>query len=1243
MTPLATELGTGYISLSVRYSSAMSKVSRDLTGVESAARRSGDKAGRALSSGLAGGSRKGGSEAAKSLQVQLGEAFGTRIGERVGRAISAPIRRIMGTTGTEAGKQFSNNFERESSKSSRRSGSKVGGSILGGLAGVATKGVAVLAPLVGIGSLVNAGFSRLTAIDDAKAKLIGLGNSAEDVQKIMDSALAAVKGTSFGMDEAATTAATAVAAGIKPGEELTNYLTLVSDAAAIAGTSMEEMGAIFNKVETGGRVFTDDLNQLADRGLPIFTWLQEEYGVTAEELRKMVESGEVDSATFQKVVNENIGGAAQEMGKSVSGSLKNLSASFSRFGAALVGPVFDKLGGLFNGLTGVVDKATTAVGPLMDRLGGMFSEFFENKILPAVREAMPVVKTIFNDLREGASKLLPSVIPVAKALGTTLMGAVKALIPALAPLAGAIKNAWSGLGALAAALGPKLAPLGEALVKIFKALMPVVKVAGIVLGGLIKIALAVATKALPVVATVLTFFANVLGSVIGWLTGTAIPAIGGFFKAIGSAAMFLWNNVLKPVGAGIASVFRGIGTVAMWLWKNIFVPVFKGLSFPVRVAWAAIQIAFKAMKAAFTVLGTVAQALWKKYMVPAWEGIKSAIATVWGYVEPVWNNFTDGLKVIGDTAMDLWNKYFVPAWEGIKSAVSTAWDFVSGIFDKFKTGFQSVVDGVKSIGKGLADAIRNAFNGVVEVIKKPLRAIGGILASMPTSALGVDVPGADAVVSFGNRLQGLKRGGIAGVDRRGRLYGPGTGTSDSILAVNKWGVPTAMVSDGEGVVTARAMGQGGAALVAALNAGWVPPVELLRGMLPGYAEGLNPGADYLRRYIMQSWPEISSIGGRRSEDGLGEHSSGNAIDVMIPGWDTERGKSLGDTIASFMIANRQAIGLDGMIWRQTSYGYGGSFSSGKVLGDRGNPTQNHMDHIHVILGKGRGAGAPAVDKPTRSLTGGRGGSVSPGSGRRPTQKQISNAEDRVTDLEARLETDQLSLQETLDNPKAKESTKKSKQDKVDKTTRELEQARDELESLREQYDNFSGDLDSGGSNNPYVKLVEAIKEIMPDFGQLADIGVNGLKESLLPPGFADPMELGATKAASGVLGFISSLVQDPTARSILGMASNAVGGNSSGVVSSIESLIPKPFGTLENGEEILNPTAAQNPVNPDPGSPTMVPDAAGAGGGGTTNIDNSVHVAEGGMVGTDPVKVMDKTKRQQTAAQTPHLGTRRFV
>src|SRR5699024_3380514 len=111
------------------------------------------------------------------------------------------------------------------------------------------------------GSLVK-GFNRLKDIENAEAKLTGLGHSAASVQSIMDNALASVKGTSFGLGEAAGLAGTLVASGIKPGQELEKTLKLTADSATIAGRELGYMGLIWGSVAAKGKLQGDDAMQL---------------------------------------------------------------------------------------------------------------------------------------------------------------------------------------------------------------------------------------------------------------------------------------------------------------------------------------------------------------------------------------------------------------------------------------------------------------------------------------------------------------------------------------------------------------------------------------------------------------------------------------------------------------------------------------------------------------------------------------------------------------------------------------------------------------------------------------------------------------------------------------------------------------------------------------------------------------------------------------------------------------------
>ena len=170
--------------------------------------------------------------------------------------------------GAQIVSEFANAGDRAGSSAGSRATSAFGKIFGGTIPGLITKAFAGISIGGTLGAAFTKGFNRLKAIDMAQAKLRGLGNDAQSVELIMQNASAAVKGTAFGLDAAATAAAGAVAAGIQPGERLEAVLKSVSNSAAASGSSMEEMGAIYNKVASLGKAQNDVLQQVADRGRP---------------------------------------------------------------------------------------------------------------------------------------------------------------------------------------------------------------------------------------------------------------------------------------------------------------------------------------------------------------------------------------------------------------------------------------------------------------------------------------------------------------------------------------------------------------------------------------------------------------------------------------------------------------------------------------------------------------------------------------------------------------------------------------------------------------------------------------------------------------------------------------------------------------------------------------------------------------------------------------------------------------
>lgn len=339
----------------------------------------------------------------------------------------------------------------------------------------------------------------------------------------------------------------------------------------------------------------------------------------------------------------------------------------------------------------------------------------------------------------------------------------------------------------------------------------------------------------------------------------------GAFDSVKEGAIGLKDGFVsaKDTAVGMAdSVKKGVSAV-----KDF--DVASKLSSATTKIWSGIQLAFNVIMSAnplmLIVIGigllvaavvliatktTWFQTIWDA----VWGGITATWDWVWGKLQEGWELLKQAFGSIGDKVTQVkdwivgkWNELVdfvtgIPGriaaiasgmWTSVTDAAGGAKDWVVGKFDEL-VGFVSGLPGrIASSVSGMWDGLKDAFRG----------AINWIIQKWNNFSLGVKMPswlGGKEVRIDTPDIPLLASGGIAGRRKDGTLWGPGTPTSDSILGVDKWGMPTALVSTKEGVVNADAMDNGGSELVGALNAGWTPTATELHTMfpdLPKYAGG----------------------------------------------------------------------------------------------------------------------------------------------------------------------------------------------------------------------------------------------------------------------------------------------------------------------------------------------------------------------------------------------------------------------
>ncbi|MFI3377673.1 peptidoglycan DD-metalloendopeptidase family protein [Mammaliicoccus sciuri] len=567
---------------------------------------------------------------------------------------------------------------------------------------------------------IGKGFGRLVEIDNAKAKLDGLGHSGGNVQKIMDNALEAVKGTSFGMGEAATTASSAVAAGIKPGKELTRYLSLTGDAAAIAGSSMSEMGSIINKVQTANKAYNGELQQLSDRGIPIYQWIAKEAGVTADQVFDMASKGEISSKMFLDSIENNIGGAAKKMGeKSFTASLSNMWAAVGRLGASFLdaggkgGGFFSKMKPLMNDLTTAIDGMEGSAAKWGEKLGQVF-----DKIVNGIKG----IVGWYNSLDKGTQKLIVSIMQ----WSTLILVGIGPVLMAFSKLTGII--------------GAIFGPFGRFL-KFFAKFSTAAKSSE---GAIVGI-----TKVFPKLGAAL----SVLSGPVGWITlgvvalGTAFVVAykkSETFRNIVNAALNGIKQTFITVGniiKGFFQLFKGNGQDGVITLSKILPPnVVVGLTnFATKVKTIFFQV-INAVKNFATSIGTQISAFWSKNgaeITQAVKNIGSVISTtfkfIWSYViKPIMSLIWNLMKLLWPAIRAL----IVSVWNNIKGVIQGALNIILGVvkvFSALLTGnWKGVWQGIVQILKG---AVKLAWNlvqlwfvgKILSVVKVGLVALRGVV------------------------------------------------------------------------------------------------------------------------------------------------------------------------------------------------------------------------------------------------------------------------------------------------------------------------------------------------------------------------------------------------------------------------------------------------------------------------------------------------------------------------------------
>lgn len=632
-------------------------------------------------------------------------------------------------------------------------------SVLGGAA--VTAGAMIAGAL---GKAVVGGFSRLSNIENAEAKMRGLGFAAGDIEQAMAGASDAVDGTAFALDEMASAASVAMAAGLKPGAELNGYMKTLKNAAAAANAPLGEMGQILNKTVTAGRAYTTEINQIADRGLPIWSKLQEAYGVTADELRDMVSRGEVDTATFLRVMDEMTGSVADEMGGTTQAAIRNFGTALSKLGADMLSGLYPVIGPLFEALKSGVQMLQVLGAPAFEAFGAAFEPIAEK--LRTFTDAWVVAK---DQIAAGAEPL-QAIMGVFEQVGINLQGPMDmvrqfselwqslgpALTPVISGLVGALGPLLSRLPMIGGAFTGLTGPVGifigllisvwqqseafrNAVMSVFESLMGALQ--------------PVFAQLQPLFTVLGEVFAQV-AAVVGDVLAAALTAITPLFEPLGQiiATVLAAITPLLPIIGTMAELIGGILVTALTALTPLFEFVGQILTMLQPIIMMVADVIAQLLQALMPLLeplgqliGAILPPLIELFMAVLGP-IMGLVSTIIGALMPVIQGLVDMLSGLINFVVGVFTGNWEQAWNGIQQffggfvdaiagLVGGIGDIIGGIYDTIMSVLGGIgdwlVDSGKALIQGFIDGISAMIGAAGDAVSGVLDWIGGFFPSSP--------------------------------------------------------------------------------------------------------------------------------------------------------------------------------------------------------------------------------------------------------------------------------------------------------------------------------------------------------------------------------------------------------------------------------------------------------------------------------------------------------------------------------
>lgn len=559
-----------------------------------------------------------------------------------------------------------------------------------------------------IAGIVAIGVSAISAAGDMEMMTtqfeVMLG-SAEAAVVMMDDLKTFAASTPFALEDLATGTQQLLSFGVASAD-VVETMKLLGDTAGGDAEKLSGLVLAYGKVTTKGKASLEEINMMAERGIPIFDVLSKQMGTSKAELFKLISAGKVSAAditqSFRTMTSE--GGMFFE-------GMKKQSLTFQGLVSTMKDNVKLMVASIGETLLPVAKEVINTITELVQGPLGDLTKSLVGALAPVIASIAGLLENVINAIMP-LSTILKAIIP----LFTTALG----ILDALGPILDIISFALTAVGDMLMILGPPLNDVIALVVELMNTLLEMISIQ----------LLAMLTPLTGILIDITTIIADMLTLLM------PLFRIAAKFFAMKFAVQL--KLVLAPLKVMMAllSVLTGILSKLIVLLSAKLLPIFKQLDRAASILMAVFTSLMTLLQGFITsaiadlaelgkqigiaLIGKIGEGITK---IKEWATvIKSTVSEAIAFIADIIRAFWDWIFArfpVLETIINKISSVFANVWETIRNTFMVIWDAITGSIQKL-IGWVEKIPGVdlkipklEGGGDGSTDATNESLSSLL--------------------------------------------------------------------------------------------------------------------------------------------------------------------------------------------------------------------------------------------------------------------------------------------------------------------------------------------------------------------------------------------------------------------------------------------------------------------------------------------------------------------------------------------------